>query len=280
MMMLKPVLPAFVLLALAAGCSQHAAQSTSGAAYLARSVQAPLTPQPITERRVVDGKLVETEIQTVSTDQLIRQAADIEPLLQLPARIGLARLENGALTTIPAGESAVWKRIAARHAGLGSFAAIDPFLAGYVVRTVVPQDTRTLRRDIGDVITKIRLGAARQHMDAVLIYEVGMRPNGRTIVAGLGPIRVLGAAPLPDRPIEAEGVARAFLMDVRNGYPYGVASASVDLGELDRPFWDDKPEDRHGIEAKARITTALAPEVEAMFGQLTRQMQARLATAN
>ena len=276
-------IPVIGLFLLTAACSQHAAQTTSGADYLASYKPIETAAQPVvqrTVRRTKDGaKVIEDRIETISTDELIRHAAAVEPLLAMPARIGLARVEHGSLTTIPDGESQLWTALASRHAGFGSFAAIDPFLADYTVRTVLPQERRALRRDAGDLITKIRLGAARQHMDAVLIYEIGSRRDLDDEVPGLSPIRVLGAAPLPGRVIETEGVARAFLMDVRNGYPYGVASASADLSDFEDSPWDDKPRDAEGIAAKIEITEALVPQVEAMLGELSRQMQVKLAAA-
>lgn len=257
------------------GCESNV-QTSSGAEYLARYEPVQTQPQPVvrrTIRRTGGGtEIVENTVQTVSTDELIRHAAAIEPLLRFPARIGLARIEAGRLTAVPAAESQLWMELAERNAPLGSFAAIDPFLADYTVRTVLPQDQRALRRDASDIITRIRLGAARQHMDAVLIYEVGSRQHRVNGVEGLAPIGVLGAAPLPAAPIKKEGVARAFLMDVRNGYPYGTASASVDLASLDRPFWSGKPKDALGIAAKTRITRGLVPEVEAMIGDLVVEM--------
>jgi hypothetical protein len=265
-----------------AGCGS--VQTSSGADYLARYEPVETQPQPVVQRtvqRTAGGReIVEETIQTVSTDTLIRHAADVEPLLRFPARIGLARIEAGQLTAIPAGESVLWNALAQRHGALGSFVAIDPFLADYTVRTVLPQDQRTLRRDAFDIITKIRLGAARQHSDAVLIYEVGSRSHRIKGVDGLAPIRVLGTAPLPAAPIKKEGVARAFLMDVRNGYPYGTASTSVDLASLGRSFWDDKPDDKLGIEAKNRITQSLVPEVEKVFIGLTKALAAREAPAS
>ena len=271
-------------LLLLGACTDTTTQTTSGAESLARYEPVETQPQPLvqrTVRRTTSGtQIVEDTVQTVSTDELIRHAAAIEPLLRLPARIGLARIEAGKLTAIPAGESALWMALAEGHAGLAGFAAIDPFLADYTMRSVLPQDQRALRRDASDVVTRIRLGAARQHMDAVLIYEVGSRARWVKGIEGLAPIGLLGAAPLPAAPIEKEGVARAFLMDVRNGYPYGTASASVDLASLDRPFWSDKPEDALGIEAKTRITRGLMPEVEKMVGGVLEAMAARKLPAS
>lgn len=266
-----------------AACNQHGVQTTSGKEYLAGYQPVKTTSQPVvqrTVRRTKDGaEVIEDSIETISTDQLIRDAARIEPLLRLPARIGLARIEHGQLSTIPNGESKMWMALAQRHRQLGTFAAIDPFLARYTLRTVLPQEQRALRRDANDLITQIRLGAARQHMDAVLIYEIGTRRNYGDDFGNLSRIHVLGAAPLPAKVIEKEGVARAFLMDVRNGYPYGVASASSDLKELERSVFDNAPQDKFGIAAKTRITSALLPQVEAMVAGLVSQMQTRLASA-
>ncbi|MEM6624647.1 MAG: hypothetical protein AAF674_20685 [Pseudomonadota bacterium] len=267
------VIPAVLLTSVMAACTPGV-QTTSGAAYLAQSQPTAGVPQPAVTRRIVDGKVVETGVQTFSTDELVRHAAAIEPILQLPARIGLARIDNGQLSTIPIAEQKLWQEMGMRHQALGSLTALDPFVASYAMQTILPTDRRALRRDAENLLTKIRVGAARQHLDVVLIYEIGSRGKS---VEGMGPLRVLGAAPLSAEVIEREGVARAFLMDVRNGYPYGVASASVDLAGTERDFWDDGPRDRFAVEAKTRVAAALLPKIEAMLSGLTTQMQARLA---
>lgn len=267
------------ILALTLAACEHGAQVTSGAEYLARSGPAKPIPQPVVQRRVTgDGEVVEETYATISTDELIRHAAAIEPILQLPARIGLARIENGELSTVPMGEAELWRALGQRHAHLGSFVAIDPFVAAFTVDAILPQDHRFQRRDARGLVTRIRLGAARQHVDAVLIYEVGKRPDERDDLLGLAPVRVLGAAPQPARRIEKEGVARAVLMDVRNGYPYGIASASADLATLDRPFWSDEADDADAAAAGTAITANLLTEVEAMLGDLGRAMQTKLAS--
>ena len=265
--------------AILAACSQHAAQVTSGKEYLASYKPVQSAAQPVvqrTVRRTKDGaEVIEDRVETVSTDDLIRSAASIEPLLNLPARIGIARIDGGRLTTIPNGEAAMWQDLARKHAGLGSFAAIDPFLADYTLKTVLPQDQRALRRDAGDIITKIRLGAARQHMDAVLIYEIGTRRHHGGDYPGLTPVRVLGAAPLPAVAMEKEGVARAFLMDVRNGYPYGSTSAQVSLSDLGPSFGSDRRRDALRKKALLKVAAGLVPKVETLFRDLVMKMHVR-----
>lgn len=268
---------------LAAGCTP-ATQTTSGADYLAGYQPVAARPEPaVTHRLARSGKdlaLVETRRTRPTTDDLIRDAAAIEPLLRLPARIGLARIEDGRLTTIPEGEAAAWQELAGRHAGFGSFAAVDPFLADYTARLILPQDRRAQRRDAMDLLTRIRLGAARQHMDAVLIYEIGARERRVPGFESLRSVGVLGAAPLPAEPLEKEGVARALLMDVRNGYPYGIASASVDLAPLESPFWSGAVEEHDTYRAKAAIARALTAEADQVIAELTKQIAPRTAQAD
>jgi len=204
--MITNLTKAVLIAVLMSGCAQHAAQTTSGTAYLERYASTKQTGHNVARAGIRDGKLTEVEVATVSTDDLVRRAASVEPLLRLPARIGLARIENGTLTTIPSSEAVEWHQLGDRHQHLGALVPVDPFLANYVQQTILPQDRTLLRRDAHGLLTKIRLGAARQHMDAVLIYEIGGRGEA---TEGLSPIRVLGAAPLPPAPIVREGVARA-----------------------------------------------------------------------
>lgn len=282
MLRLSKPLAVAACLALCA-CGAHSVQTSSGADYLARYAPVKTASDPLVQRTVRstdDGaEIIEDRIETLSTDALVRRAATIEPLMKLPARIGLARIEHGQLAAIPAGEAQDWLALAARHPGLGAFAVIDPFVARYTAQTVLPQDGRALRRDARDVITLIRMGAARQHMDAVLITEIGARGENGLGFDGLSRIRVLGAAPLPATAIEKEGIARAFLMDVRNGYPYGIASASVDLKSFERGIFDDGPKDHQQIAMRTTIAKALMTKVDAMIADLVRANSVRLASA-
>lgn len=274
---------ATVVALMLSACSAHQAQTTSGAEYLARYQPVQAAADPVIQRKTArtdaEAEIVEATIHTLSTDDLVRRAAAIEPLLTFPARIGLARIERGSLTTVPAAEAAQWMAMAARYPALGRITAIDPFVARYAAATVLPTERRALRRDAHDVITRIRLGAARQHMDAVMIYEVGVRNISGPDFAGLARVRVLGDVPLPAKEIKNEGVARAFLMDVRNGYPYGVASASLDLEPFERGFFDEGPLNDQFVDVKAGITRALLPNVEAMLDDLVRATRMRLASA-
>lgn len=265
---MRPIFALFCTVALAAACSTHT-QNTSGAEYLARST-APIAKAETVTRSLAanDGGGATESYEIPSTDELVQKAASIEPTLSLPARIGLARLEAGRLTSIPPHEAEVWRDIASRYPDIGQTLAIDPFLAELTARAILPQDKRALRSDAGDLITRIRLGAARQHVDAVLIYEIGARKRKGHGIKGLRRVQTL-SGPLAVSASGHDGVGRALLIDVRNGYPYAILSASADLKNAKPDFWASDTDDQSYIEATSRIARALGGEADKVFREIT-----------
>ena len=71
----------------------------------------------------------------------------------------------------------------------------------------------------------IRLAGARQHLDAVLIYEVDATADSKNNPLSLADWTIIGAFVLPSQDVKAQGVAQAILLDVRNGYHYGSVQA-------------------------------------------------------
>ena len=241
-------------------CSYHA-QTSSGADYLARyqdrSIAAAETPST-------------NQHEPAVTDDEIRHAAAVEPILTFPGRFGLARIVDGDLTPIPADEAALWMEFARKHPNYGEFVPINPLIAAFAESAVVGYDKRSsdYRRSVGDIVSMIRLGAARQHVDAVLIYEVRTTSSyGRTLLA-FTDFTIIGTALFPNRKAEAHGVAHALLLDVRNGYPYGSASAETDLSGLATTLGVDDKEDELRQQAPVKTVTKLVPEVEKMVNEL------------
>lgn len=264
------LLPPLLLLA---ACADGSVQTSSGAEYLRAAGPAPSTPDPVILTRGADGA-EPLSTPTVSTEAMVRQAAAVEPLLTLPARLGIARIENGRLTLIPAREAAIWDALRARRPELGAPATVDPFIAEQALRSATPTEALRRRRDSQDMLTRIRVGAARQHMDAVLIYEVGRRGAAKGALSRLRDLSVLGGQPLAASEDEAQAVARAVLIDVRNGYPYAAASAQADLPEAE--WWQDDAASRATLgQATVAATEALIPQVEAQVAALLARSAAR-----
>jgi len=261
--MKRPLILAAALLALTA-CG-HSIQTTSGTGYLNKYPQVASYNAPM---RATTASYKAGETVYRSDADMIREAASVEPLLEFPARFGLARIENGRLTPIPTDEAEMWLRFAERHEGYGSFTPINPIVAEYAASTITGNAPH-------DVTMKIRLGAARQHMDAVLIYEVATRSRSDNTGIAFADLTILGGAILPTRDVKAGGVATALLLDVRNGYPYGTADAQSDLNELSPSWGSDARRNDLTEAARRRAVANLVPEIASMFHELARELPAR-----
>ncbi len=188
------------------GCSK--AQYTSGGQYLKGYKQAPKE----------------------GLDKEVYDVANIEPNLKFPARIGIARIDHGVLTSIPEVEMEKWNELAKELGSeLGSFIPVNRLIATMVKKQKHSKDSyRSSQEDrMQEVIENLRLGAARQHLDVVYVYEVFGDSRSYITPAYIANITIIGAFLLPGRNIKAKGFASGLLLDVRNGYPYGTAEASV-----------------------------------------------------
>ena len=200
-MILKHFILAASALTLAA-CS-HTTQYTSGQDYLNRYDKSAAT--------------LSASNGTIESD--IRNIAAIEPDLQFPARIGLARIERGRLISIPQDESEAWTTLHRRLGpSFGDFVPVSPLITSMVSKT------DNTKYDPRDVVNNIRRGSARQHLDYVLIYEVSDTSDKTRNALQIADLSILGLFVLPSRNIKVDSTASAMLIDVRNGYPYGTAS--------------------------------------------------------
>src|SRR6185437_13162993 len=107
----------------------------------------------------------------------------------------------------------------------GTFVPISPMIAAMVAP---PVEDATRLDYARRTIDTIRLAAAREHLDAVLVYEVDGTANTRDTKLSLAEWTLIGAFVLPTQNVKAVGVAQAMLIDVRNGYPYGTVQSTAD----------------------------------------------------
>jgi len=203
----------------------------------------------------------------------IREAAAVEPTLQFPARIGLARVEGGRLTVVPAEEADAWLKTKVKlGAKFGEFVPISPLIAALAAGDVgQPKPKRRSWRqpaDLDGLIQRIRIGAARQHVDAVLIYEVIGKKRQSGTALNLADLTIIGAYLFPSRVIKAQGLASALLVDVRNGYPYGSAVAVAKDGGLAPTVWSNEGAILLEQRAKEEAVKLLTHDVEKMMTKL------------
>ena len=268
-----------IILALAAAalsaCS-HSIQTTSGEQYLAEYDHMAGYSGA--------GSVAGSPGNVAMSDAMIREAAAVEPILRFPARLGLARLEGGHLTGIPEREIALWHDLAQSHRNLGEFVPVSPVIAHFTAGVVRANE---LRRNCAgsskhcrtfnasDVVSKIRLGAARQHVDAVLIYSIGSTSRQTDSPLAFADFTLIGSAILPTRNLEAHGVAEALLIDVRNGYPYGTVRAEADLSRLSDTWGARGKQEVLREKASFQVVEKLLPEVEQMLGKLRTELVSR-----
>ena len=242
-------------------CS-YTTQSTSGEAYLQRYAQ--------------QAKAAGV---AAAMDPEIRVSADVEPLLTFPARVGVARIENGRLSAMPQAEGEAWAALAERLGPKwGSFVPVSPLIAALAgTSQTSPSDARSRCDHRGDcfeaveaTVRKIRLGAARQHVDAVLIYEVVGKSTSRSNPLAIANIALLPMFFMPSENVEADGHAQAVLLDVRNGYTYGFASAVTEDAAFTLSSLMGSSDARESVTDEAQTAAALelVGEVETMAREL------------
>lgn len=227
-----------------AGCT-HTSQYTSGAAYGAKFTQA--------------------AYQTGSgIDADVRRIAAIEPSLSFPARIGIARIENGRLTSVPVDEAYVWQDMTIElGADYGEFVPVSPMITSMVQ---APRGENGLRTS--SLVDDIRRGSARQHLDHVLIYEVNAKSTKQSNGLRLADLTILGLYVLPSRDVKIDASASAMLIDVRNGYPYGSASAFAQKDKSVTSAGSRKARSKLSEAARVKAVENLSGDVEAFMQEL------------
>lgn len=238
-----------------AACSVHT-QTTSGAAYLR-------------DYSLADG--------APDLDREVRAAAAVEPLLKFPARIGLARIDESGMTPLPPAEAEAWEKLGERlGAAWGEFVPVSPLvarLAASAAGSATGDKRDAYQNRLERTVREIRLGAARQHVDAVLVYEVRGQQSNQMTPLSVADLTLIGAYVLPTRSIHAKGFATALLVDVRNGYPYGFVDPVVEEDSTLRPAVgsDDRAREM-GESMKTAAALKLVPEVEKMALKLRAEL--------
>lgn len=232
----------------------YATQTTSGRDWLADHL-----PQTV-------------DLDPGNIDQAVRDAAAVEPNLRFPARIGIARLDHGQLTALPPDEAKAWSDAEGRlGVAFGEFVPVSPLIAAMVEPSVDPDERANLARR---AIDTVRIASARQHLDAVLIYETDATADTKSNPLSLAEWTLIGAFVVPTENVRAEGIAQAILVDVRNGYPYGTVQASADDTTASVRF--ERDETRIAMKDRVRVAAVakLSGEAEAMMRKLQPELAA------
>ena len=132
------------------------------------------------------------------------------------------------------------------------------------------------RRDVSrSPVDDIRIAAARQHIDAVLIYEVIGASRDRATLPSAVDLTIIGAFLIPSRSLEGTATAGALLVDVRNGYAYGSALASAEQGGIWTNVGSSSRRMEVQNEAQLAAVRNLTGEVATMVARLRDELAAR-----
>ena len=232
------------------GCQSHSVQMTSGKKY-------------ISDYSEVEVK----EANKTSTDKEVKLVAEIEPSLRFPARIGLVKIYNGKITNLSPEEVESWTKVKEEMGEkFGDFIPVSSMIAEMVYSS---QNRNTKRHgNPVEIFRKVRLGAARQHLDYVLVYEVLSSTKTTKLASSIANWTIIGGYLIPSRQIKTTGHANALLLDVRTGYPYGTATATLNANEISA--WFNNRDKARNLADKNQMSTVikLIPEVQQMMKKL------------
>jgi hypothetical protein len=127
-----------------------------------------------------------------------------QPMLRLPARIGIARIAARRHSVIPAREAGPWSVLAGR---------LGPRFGRFI--QITPLSAAASGGHEAGLVAHIRAAARQQAIAAILIYHV--KSSGLTQTAVV----------LPSSRLDAQAVATAVLIDARTGFVYGTTSATA-----------------------------------------------------
>ncbi len=148
----------------------------------------------------------------------------------------------------------------------GEFIPVNPLVAEMVT------DKSSGGTPLQNVIRKVRLGAARQHLDVVLLYEVYGKTASHSNFLSVMDLTIIGAYISPGQSLKAEGYAKALLLDVRNGYPYGSAEAVANDTSLSPLVGSDERSKELYRQTSLAATKKLTIEVEKMMQELQQRL--------
>ena len=151
--------------------------------------------------------------------------------------------------------------------------AISPLIAAMVEPSTPVSPTHRVEA-ARHLMNTIRIAAARQHLDAVLIYEVAATADQKSNPLKFADWTLIGAFVLPSQNIKAVGVAQAMLIDVRNGYPYGQVTSSVDDGTASTLFYASETRTALNQKVADAAVAKLASESEGMIRRLRIELAA------
>jgi hypothetical protein len=119
-------------------------------------------------------------------------------------------------------------------------------------------------------VDQIRLAAARQHLDAVMIYEVAARNKDSRNALNLLDITIIGSYLMPSASVETAAYGQGIFLDVMTGYPYGTVQATVKQSDISTSHNVREKSLETEAAARAQLASKMATDAEKMLVNLAK----------
>ncbi len=183
--------------------------------------------------------------------------AEEEPAVEFPTCVGIARMEAGRVTAIPAEEGVLWD---------DSFDLLGDAV-GHTVAVL-----RTDTADPATAVAELRAESAAADVDYLVVYEMAYDANEDSGPRAMDRLTTFPMFEGEDPADPARAAGAAVLMDVENGRMYGVASAMTLESELESLADISSASETKRSTAFRAVVTELAHEVETAFvGMMIKQ---------
>lgn len=198
----------------------------------------------------------------------IAEVASRKPAASFPARIAIAQVQAPnyrSYTTDPLVTGSFSVVTTKELLSDGQIQEMDawPEVAGVVPisRLLLPEKLNSL--------DDLRLSAAKLQTDVLLVYtmDTAFRVQGR----GYGPLSAISLGLIPDRDAYITSTASAMFTDVRTGYVYGVAEATVKTSGLTNAWGSGDMVDRKRMEAEEQAFKQLLIEAGKTWTGIAKQ---------
>lgn len=205
---------------------------------------------------------VDTTTLLRDLDQRTAAAASARPHLTFPARIGVARIAEGTVTAIPADEWSAWQALRDQMGpAFGELTPVSPIVAQSLTTTPISSTPH-------DAITHLRLAAAREQLDAILLYEISTTHSLEQTELALLDATIVGAWLFPTHKSHITAHAAATLIDVRSGLAYGSAIGNSSDACSAALLGSEEKIHRQRAATTRKSVAALTPEVGTMMARL------------
>jgi len=202
------------------------------------------------------------------TDSSLLPAFDKKPLAHLPASIAVAHIQAAGYRSDTAIGWGGGRYSVITNNEVEDGIALDKLCKLDGIAQIAPINRLLLPSDLTSDL-ELRNAAAQLHADMLLVYTFDTTFRDHDVA---GPLSVVTLGLAPDHTIKIISTASAVLLDTRNGYVYGIASATDTESNLSTSWNTDSAIDASRLKAEKEAFQKLAGELVKTWNGVSRQL--------